>query len=82
VTVADTGAGIPAERREGLFERPQRGNSSLSGGLGLLIVHRMLLLNGSDIHLVERVGRGAVFEFELPAAMATSEVGRRPGGIH
>ena len=71
VTVSDTGEGIPAARREGLFQRPQRpmgGGTVTSGGLGLLIVHRMLALNGSGIRLVDRPGRGAVFEFALPVA--------------
>ena len=71
VTVADTGEGIPAARREGLFQRPQRpmsGGTVTSGGLGLLIVHRMLALNGSGIRLVDRAGRGAVFEFALAVA--------------
>ncbi len=71
VTVADTGEGIPAARRDGLFQRPQRpmsGGTVTSGGLGLLIVHRMLALNGSGIRLVDRAGRGAVFEFALPVA--------------
>lgn len=75
VTVADTGAGIPAARREGLFQRPQRpmsGGTVTSGGLGLLIVHRMLALNGSGIRLVDRAGRGAVFEFELAVAPAAA----------
>lgn len=71
VTVSDTGEGIPAARREGLFQRPQRpmsGGTVTSGGLGLLIVHRMLALNGSGIRLVDRAGRGAVFEFALAVA--------------
>jgi len=71
VTVSDTGEGIPAARREGLFERPQRptgGGTATSGGLGLLIVHRMLALNGSGIRLLDRPGRGAVFEFALAVA--------------
>ncbi|UTV60188.1 HAMP domain-containing sensor histidine kinase [Burkholderia arboris] len=71
VTVADTGEGIPAARRDGLFQRPQRpmsGGTVTSGGLGLLIVHRMLALNGSGIRLVDRAGRGAVFEFALAVA--------------
>ncbi len=71
VTVSDTGAGIPPARREGLFQRPQRpmsGGTATSGGLGLLIVHRMLALNGSGIRLVDRPGRGAVFEFALAVA--------------
>ncbi|MBE0632738.1 MAG: sensor histidine kinase, partial [Burkholderia vietnamiensis] len=65
------GEGIPLARRAGLFQRPQRpasGGMATNGGLGLLIVHRMLALNGSDIRLVDRDGRGAVFEFALAIA--------------
>ncbi|WP_177313083.1 sensor histidine kinase, partial [Burkholderia ubonensis] len=86
VTVADTGPGIPPERREGLFRRPQRptgaGGAAQGGGLGLLIVHRMLLLHGSTIRLVDRAGRGAVFEFTLPAARGASDAASRSGGAH
>ncbi|HEF5875066.1 TPA: HAMP domain-containing histidine kinase [Burkholderia cenocepacia] len=80
VTVSDTGEGIPAARREGLFQRPQRptgGGSATSGGLGLLIVHRMLALNGSRIRLVDRPGRGAVFEFALAVASPAAGDGAR-----
>ncbi|MBN3821414.1 HAMP domain-containing histidine kinase, partial [Paraburkholderia sp. Se-20369] len=83
VTVADTGPGIPPERREGLFQRPQRpmnaGGATVNGGLGLLIVHRMLMLHDSRIRLVDRAGRGAVFEFALPAASGANEAGNRSG---
>ncbi|OXI29055.1 two-component sensor histidine kinase [Burkholderia sp. AU16741] len=80
VTVSDTGEGIPAARREGLFQRPQRptgGGTATSGGLGLLIVHRMLALNGSGIRLVDRAGRGAVFEFALAVASPAAGDGTR-----
>ncbi|MDN8092967.1 HAMP domain-containing sensor histidine kinase [Burkholderia multivorans] len=83
VTVSDTGEGIPPARREGLFQRPQRpasGAAARSGGLGLLIVHRMLLLNDSRIRLVDRAGFGAVFEFALPVASAVSGDGASTGG--
>ncbi|WP_323120384.1 sensor histidine kinase [Burkholderia alba] len=69
VTIADTGPGIPAELREGLFQRSfSAGGAHRGGGLGLLIVHRMLQLNGSEVRLVDEAGRGAVFVFDLPAA--------------
>ncbi|WP_321865147.1 HAMP domain-containing sensor histidine kinase [Burkholderia cenocepacia] len=80
VIVSDTGEGIPAARREGLFQRPQRptgGGTATSGGLGLLIVHRMLALNGSGIRLVDRPGRGAVFEFALAVASPAAGDGTR-----
>lgn len=66
VEVSDTGPGIPPELQPVLFTRPafmSRGDRS--GGLGLMIVRRILQLHGSDIRLVPRTGRGAVFSFGL-----------------
>lgn len=78
VQVADTGPGIAAELKGGLFTRPSvlsRGarppavaNGSGGGGLGLVIVQRILRLHGADIRLVEQPGRGAVFAFGLAAS--------------
>ncbi|AJG21905.1 sensor histidine kinase [Cupriavidus basilensis] len=69
VTVSDTGPGIPAELRESLFQRPfSAGGAHRGGGLGLLIVQRMLQLHHSQIRLVERAGSGTVFSFELPVS--------------
>jgi signal transduction histidine kinase len=67
VTVSDTGPGIPVEQREGLFERPfSSGGPHRGGGLGLLIVQRMLQLHHSQIRFIERAGTGTTFCFELP----------------
>ena len=67
VTVSDTGPGIPADLREGLFERPfSSGGAHRGGGFGLLIVQRMLQLHHSRIRLVEHTGAGTTFSFELP----------------
>jgi signal transduction histidine kinase len=68
VVVADTGPGIAAELRPGLFQRALRVGDAHRGGLGLLIVQRMLLLQQSDIRLLDRAGMGAVFEFLLEPA--------------
>jgi signal transduction histidine kinase len=69
VTISDSGPGIPAELLDGLFKRPfSTGGTRRGGGLGLLIVHRMLELHHSQIRLIERAGKGATFRFELPAA--------------
>lgn len=72
VEVSDTGVGIPPAMREGLFTRASalRPAANDGGGLGLVIVQRMLQLNGSDIQLDDRRGPGAVFRFDLPAAQA------------
>lgn len=66
VTVSDSGPGIDAELREGLFLRAFTiGGARRDGGLGLRIVHRILQLHGREIRLVEVVGRGATFRFSL-----------------
>ena len=66
VTVSDTGPGIDAELREGLFLRAFTiGGARRDGGLGLRIVHRILQLHGRSIRLVDQPGRGATFTFSL-----------------
>ncbi|MFT3814801.1 MAG: HAMP domain-containing sensor histidine kinase [Acidovorax sp.] len=69
VTVSDTGPGISAELREGLFQRPFTvGGARRGGGLGLRIVHRMLALHERRITLRDAPGSGASFSFSVPAA--------------
>ena len=77
VTVSDTGPGIPPALRESLFQRPfPSGGAHRGGGLGLLIVQRMLQLNGSQARLVE--GQvGTTLRFVLPVAGRES----RPAAI-
>jgi signal transduction histidine kinase len=72
VVVADSGPGISAEQRVSLFKRPSSLGPDRSdrGGLGLLIVQRLLQLHASEIRLLEQADKGAVFEFELPLAQA------------
>ena len=66
VEVSDTGPGIPQELQPVIFRRPAFASSGdRGGGLGLMIVQRILQLHGSDIRLVPRSGRGAVFSFGL-----------------
>lgn len=69
VQISDTGPGIPSELAKGLFTRPIAliggRDSTTSGGLGLMIVQRILQLHGSDIRLVQQADKGAVFRFQL-----------------
>jgi signal transduction histidine kinase len=66
VEVSDTGPGIPDELHKGLFMRPMFSSAGgLAGGLGLVIVKRILQLHGSDIALLKRAEKGAVFSFRL-----------------
>ena len=69
VTVSDTGPGIPPQLLEKLFRRPfSQGTDGRNGGLGLLIVQRILQLHGSAIALRNEAGKRAVFCFALRAA--------------
>ncbi|MFJ3523078.1 sensor histidine kinase [Pseudomonas sp. NPDC090203] len=76
VTVSDSGPGIAAELREGLFLRPFNiGGARRDGGLGLRIVHQILQLHGIRIELVDVPGQGATFRFALPVDQETAERG-------
>ncbi|MFL1528430.1 sensor histidine kinase [Pseudomonas sp. O230] len=73
ITVSDSGQGIAAELREGLFLRPFNiGGARRDGGLGLRIVHRILQLHGREIRLVDAPGQGATFSFSLPVDEETA----------
>ncbi|MNL49855.1 Sensor histidine kinase TodS [compost metagenome] len=69
VEVTDSGPGIAAALRDELFQRPsalsQQASRENRGGLGLLIVKRMLELHGGGIYLMEAAS-GARFRFYVP----------------
>ena len=69
VEVTDSGPGIAAALRDELFQRPsalsQQASRENRGGLGLLIVKRMLELHGGGINLMEAAS-GARFRFYVP----------------
>ena len=69
VEVSDSGTGVDASLRDDLFQRPSALSAQASredrGGLGLLIVKRMLELHGGGIRLMESAS-GARFRFFVP----------------
>jgi signal transduction histidine kinase len=74
VTISDSGPGIAAELREGLFLRPFNiGGARRDGGLGMRIVHQILQLHGLRIELLDVPGQGATFRFALPVDQETAE---------
>lgn len=70
VDVQDSGVGISADLRDGLFVRTSalRHAPREGGGLGLIIVQRMLQLHGSEVTVIPAKPQGSIFRFELDAA--------------
>ena len=71
VKVSDTGPGIPEEEQARVFERykvgkSRNGQGTNGSGLGLAIVHQMLQVQGMDIQLHSKVGKGSSFSFTIP----------------
>jgi signal transduction histidine kinase len=69
VRVTDTGPGIPAEKREAVFDEFSRlhdGTSIQGHGLGLAISRRVARLLGGDLDVSGAAGEGATFTLWLP----------------
>ncbi|HLH48038.1 MAG TPA: ATP-binding protein, partial [Roseiarcus sp.] len=68
--VADTGPGVPADRRAAIFEDFEQGDGSNArrhegAGLGLAISRRIVGLMGGDLTLADNPGGGSVFAFAI-----------------
>ena len=74
-TVSDTGAGIPKEYRERIFEKffqvPGAGPKGI--GLGLYIAKEIVVAHGGEIGVESAAGQGSTFWFTLPIAAAQSD---------
>lgn len=71
ITVADTGLGIPEERREAIFKEFEQADVSPARrhegtGLGLAIVRRLTALMGGTVGVEGREGGGSLFRVRLP----------------
>jgi PAS domain S-box-containing protein len=77
VCVADTGTGIPPERRDQVFGRYYQGEPSEHGGagLGLAIAKGIVDAHGGSIWLETEVGKGTTFFFTLPRATGQEDEG-------
>ena len=79
-SVADTGIGIPLEKRETIFEPFVQGDGSATRryggtGLGLAIVSDVVRLMGGHIWVESEVGRGSTFHF-------TARIAKEPPREH
>jgi two-component system OmpR family sensor kinase len=81
--VADRGPGVPADRRERVFERFARSagdRSTVSGtGLGLAIVRAVAEAHGGTATVRDADGGGALFEIRLPVALRSAAAGVQDG---
>jgi two-component system, sensor histidine kinase and response regulator len=78
LTVRDTGIGIPADRRDRLFQAFSQIDASITRryggtGLGLAITHRLVTLLGGCVHVDSNPGAGSEFRVELPLRPAHEE---------
>ncbi len=70
--VEDTGPGMPADSLARIFEPFERapGVTAAGTGLGLSITKKLVELMGGSIRARSQLGKGSVFELQLPAAQA------------
>lgn len=69
ITVADTGPGVPDDRRSVIFEKftqLETGKDQPGYGLGLHICRQVVELHGGEIWLNSEAGKGAQFTFRIP----------------
>lgn len=75
IEVADTGPGVPADRRQAIFEEFEQADDSSARrhegtGLGLAIVRRLVGLMAGSVWVESRDGGGSVFRVRLPLTVA------------
>ncbi len=87
VGISDTGIGIASESLTSIFDAFEQADAThrrFGGlGLGLAIAKSLLELHGGSIHANSPgVGRGAVFEFMLPAFEGPPQTASAPQPVH
>ncbi len=73
VIVSDTGYGIPFDEQDRVFSKFYRGSNIQTvqadgSGLGLFIVHEVIIQHHGDVTFESEVGKGTTFTIELPLA--------------
>ncbi|AMK22358.1 MULTISPECIES: response regulator [unclassified Sphingobium] len=81
--VSDTGPGIAADKQKLIFEAFSQADTSFTRrfggtGLGLTIASQLVQLMGGRLELDSTIGRGSVFHFTIPFALAQGEPASQP----
>ncbi len=84
-SVADTGIGIPPDKRQMIFEPFCQADTSTTrrhggAGLGLTLCKRLIDTMGGRIWLESDVGKGSRFHFSIPLALEVPAPDRAAGG--
>ncbi len=79
ITIADTGIGIPEEKRDRIFESFEQGQGFAAReyggvGLGLSVTKKLIESHGGNIWLESIVGEGSQFSFTMPVATNVEDV--------
>ncbi|MBF0288445.1 MAG: response regulator [SAR324 cluster bacterium] len=77
--VEDRGIGIPADRREAIFEAFEQGSNKVvlhfgGTGLGLAVTQKMTELLEGSVRVESTEGKGSLFSVKIPLVEATGEV--------
>jgi signal transduction histidine kinase len=77
VSVSDTGAGIPPEDQERIFQRFEQvtqedGRRPNGTGLGLALSKEFVEMHGGRIWVESELGKGSTFTFSLPQSQSTA----------
>lgn len=78
--IEDHGEGIPAHLQERIYDPlfSTREDHSRRRGMGLAIVHNMVLRAGGEMHMQSEVGKGTRFELFFPLNAAPNEPASAP----
>lgn len=81
-SVSDTGIGIPADRRDRIFERFYQVDGSATrqfggAGVGLAIVKRIIEAHSGRVWVESKVGVGSTFNFTIPIYHQVAEADKR-----